>query len=410
MSLNNSKFKQTPIGLIPNEWEVKKLEDVAIIDNESLKSTTELDYEFDYISLSDIDSDFFQIETTKQIFKNAPSRARRIVRKGDILMSTVRPNLKGFSIINKEVKDLIASTGFAVITANSCNNNYLFQYIFSNPIQKQFYNLIVGSNYPAINSSDVKRLKIPIPPLPEQLKIASILSTWDVAIDHCKAIIEKLKERNKGLEQQLLTGKIRVKGFEETKWKLTPLSECLTFTPREVQKPTGNYLSLGLRSHGKGIFHKHDIDPEDVAMDVLYEVKENDLIVNITFAWEQALAIVSKHDEGGLVSHRFPTYTFKTDTAIPDFFRHFIVQKYFKFLMELISPGGAGRNRVLSKTDFLKLEIKLPYVKEQKAIANILDTAKTELNQYQQKLHSMQLQKNGLMQQLLTGKTRVKIK
>ena len=83
--------------------------------------------------------------------------------------------------------------------------------------------------------------------------------------------------------------------------------------------------------------------------------------------------------------------------------------KYFKFLMELISPGGAGRNRVMSKMDLLKLEVKIPDVKEQKAVANILDTTASELNQYQQKLQTLQLQKKGLMQQLLTGKTRVKI-
>ena len=74
--------------------------------------------------------------------------------------------------------------------------------------------------------------------------------------------------------------------------------------------------------------------------------------------------------------------------------------------MELISPGGAGRNRVMSKTDFLKLEIKLPDVEEQKAIATILDKASEELNQYQQKLETLQLEKKGIMQQLLTGKVR----
>ncbi len=265
--MQTTTYKQTSIGLIPTDWEVKRLGEVAFVDNESLKSTTEPHYEFNYISLSDVDSDFFQIETTRQVFKNAPSRARRIVKKGDILMSTVRPNLQGFSIINDDVENLIASTGFAVITANECHNQFLYQFIFSNFIQKQFYNLIVGSNYPAINCSDVKQLQIPIPPLPEQQKIAIILSTWDVAIDNCKGIIEKIKDRNKGLAQQLLTGKIRVKGFEK-KWKLTPLNECLTYTPREVPKPSGKYLALGLRSHGKGIFHKHDIDPEDVAMDI----------------------------------------------------------------------------------------------------------------------------------------------
>lgn len=142
-------------------------------------------------------------------------------------------------------------------------------------------------------------------------------------------------------------------------------------------------------------------------MEELYEVKEDDLIVNITFAWEQAIAIVSKEDDGGLVSHRFPTYIFKKEKAIPEFFRHFILQPRFKYLLELISPGGAGRNRVMSKKDFLKLEVKIPSVEEQKAIAEVLDTANLELKLYEEKLRLLQEQKKGLLQQLLTGKTRV---
>jgi type I restriction enzyme S subunit len=82
-----SKYKETAIGLIPNDWEVKKLGEVASVDKKSLKSDTNANYTFDYISLSDVDSEDFNIETSKQIFKTAPSRARRIVNKGDILMS-----------------------------------------------------------------------------------------------------------------------------------------------------------------------------------------------------------------------------------------------------------------------------------------------------------------------------------
>ncbi|RZK98334.1 MAG: restriction endonuclease subunit S, partial [Pedobacter sp.] len=131
--------------------------------------------------------------------------------------------------------------------------------------------------------------------------------------------------------------------------------------------------------------------------------------VNITFAWEQAIAIAGKEDDAGLVSHRFPTYTFKKDKAEVDFFRHLITQKKFKYLLDLISPGGAGRNRVMSKKDFLKLEITIPDIEEQRAIGFILKTATDELKFYEQKLAALQQQKKGLMQKLLTGEVRAKI-
>jgi type I restriction enzyme S subunit len=409
MKNDNHTYKQTPIGLIPSDWEVKKLGDLGDIIGGLTYNPDDINDMEGTLVLRSSNIKDGQLVFEDNVFVKVNSEEFNPVKENDILIC-VRNGSKSLigknALITKQAEGMAFGAFMAVFRSKF--NKFLFQ-IFDTDIYYKEIHQNLGATINSINGGDLKLFKIPIPPLPEQQKIATILSTWDAAIANCKAIIENLKNRNKGLAQQLLSGKIRVKGFEKTKWKLTPLNECLTFTPREVPKPTGNYLALGLRSHGKGIFHKHDIDPEDVAMEFLYEVKENDLIVNITFAWEQALAIVSKKDEGGLVSHRFPTYTFKTETAIPEFFRHFIVQKYFKFLMELISPGGAGRNRVMSKTDFLKLDIKLPEAKEQKAIANILDSASGELSQYQQKLEQLQIQKKGLMQQLLTGKTRVKI-
>ena len=89
--------------------------------------------------------------------------------------------------------------------------------------------------------------------------------------------------------------------------------DFLISASRPVNKPGSNYLALGIRSHGKGTFLKPDSDPEKNAMETLYEVKENDLIVNITFAWEGAIAVAKKEDDGALVSHRFPMYEFNKD-------------------------------------------------------------------------------------------------
>ncbi len=424
--MQRTTYKQTAIGLIPTDWEEERFDNVFQFLPTNSFSRENLTQEetrnkIQNIHYGDIHSKF-ENEILDCATEQLPfirdemiiNQNFNFIQDGDLVIADVSEDYEGIGecveVNNVGSKKIVSGLHTFLARDNSNKTAQGFRtYIFNNPkVHIELKKIATGISVYSISKNNLQKLKLPIPPFPEQQKIAAILSTWDVAIDNCKAIIEKIKERNKGLAQQLLTGKIRVKGFEK-KWKLTPLNECLTYTPREVPKPSGKYLALGLRSHGKGIFHKHDIDPEDVAMDILYEVKENDLIVNITFAWEQALAIVSKKDEGGLVSHRFPTYTFKTQTAIPEFFRHFIVQKYFKFLMELISPGGAGRNRVMSKTDLLKLEVKIPDVKEQKAIADILDAAMSELNKYQQKLQTLQLQKKGLMQQLLTGKTRVKI-
>lgn len=182
-------------------------------------------------------------------------------------------------------------------------------------------------------------------------------------------------------------------------WESKPLSEILSPALRERLKPTEPYTGLGLRSHGKGTFLKEKEDPEKNAMDVLFEVKRDDLIVNITFAWEGAIAIAGVSDDGALVSHRFPTYAFNKK-ALPEFFRYHILGKRFVYNLGVISPGGAGRNRVMSKTDFLKLNVWLPSPKEQQKIAAFLDSADALIGAQGRKVEVLRAHKKGLMQQL----------
>lgn len=265
-----------------------------------------------------------------------------------------------------------------------------------------------GSGVPTLNRNDVHSFKVIVPPLPEQKAIARVLSTADAAIHTTEKLIVQKELRKKWLMQQLLTGKKRLKGFENTKWKLQPLENFIKPIVREVPKPDVPYLGIGLRSHGKGTFLKHDEQPEKNSMDKFYVVRPNDLIVNITFAWEQAIAIVRPEDDGALASHRFPTYTFIEEKGHADFFRFYILQPRMKFMLEMISPGGAGRNRVMSKSDFIKLEFLLPEYKEQTAIAQVLQAADKEIRLLKAKAEKLREQKKGLMQVLLTGKVRLK--
>ena len=191
-------------------------------------------------------------------------------------------------------------------------------------------------------------------------------------------------------------------------WSQRLLSDFLIPTLREIEKPKVNYLAIGLRSHCKGTFQKPDSDPSKIAMEKLFRVKENDLIVNITFAWEGAIAIVKENDEGGLVSHRFPTYTFDTNITSHHFFKHQFINKRFRYLLDLISPGGAGRNRVMSKKEFVKLKVPLPSVGEQQKIAAFLTAVDNKIEQLSKKQALLGSWKKGLMQQIFSQAIRFK--
>lgn len=261
---------------------------------------------------------------------------------------------------------------------------------------------------PNITRTDVLAFPIALPSRFEQIAICGMISHWSSAITICEKLLSAKKELRKGFMQQLLSGKKRLPEFVN-KWQKIKLNKLIKSVHRPIAKPDSRYRVLGIRSHFKGTFEKYIDDPKTVAMEELYIAKENDLIVNITFAWEGAVAIVPKEHDGGLVSHRFPMYRVIEEKIDLDFLRYVVIQPRFKYLLGVISPGGAGRNRVLSKKDFLELEILLPEIDEQRKVGKILRTADKEIELLHQQLEAFKEQKKGLMQQLLTGKKRVKV-
>lgn len=404
-----TQYKNTSIGPIPTDWEVKKLGNIITYKKGfAFKNEYYTESGRRIIRVSDTNAD--GIKKDGKIFISedlAKSYKDYELHKNDIVIQTVgsRPPMYD-SMVGKAIKVDSEFEGTLLnqnaVLIRSKNNDFLFKNLKIQRYINYISSLIRGNaNQVSITLSDIFKYEIPLPPLPEQQKIAKILSTWDKAIQDTEAIIKKLEDRNKTLAFSLLRGKMVCKKSKEV-----PLSKFLTFTLREIEKPKEDYLALGIRSHGKGLFHKPNSNPNAIAMDRLYEVKENDFIVNITFAWEHAVAIVNKEDVGGLVSHRFPTYIINTDIVSVEYFKYVILQPFFRKMLENISPGGAGRNRVLSKKDLLKLKISIPALVEQDKIAEILNTANQEVKQYQQKLETLKLQKKGLMQQLLTGKVR----
>lgn len=209
--IGHTEFKDSPLGEIPKSWELVKLSEIAEINKKSLPNTTSVDFEFYYIDLSAVKSGTIEFPKEKTKFIDAPSRARRILRNEDVIMATVRPNLLGIAYADFDASEFICSTGFALIShyENSCGQ-FIYQNLYSENVQSQINKLIVGSNYPAINSSDVQNLQIPFPQLDEQNKIASILSSVDEKLEVLSEKKTHYQELKQGLMQKLLTGKIRV--------------------------------------------------------------------------------------------------------------------------------------------------------------------------------------------------------
>ncbi len=355
----------------------------------------------------------FIIKDFKSFISETVAKECKEIKNGDVLFAgsgeTVEEIGKAVAYLGNE-KAFAGGDVIILSTGENVNAECLSYALETDMAKRQKRVLGQGNSVVHIYPRDLAKLKIALPTFPEQKAIAHVLGLMDKAIQLNEQVIAQKELRKKWLMQQLLTGKKRVKGFENTKWKIQPLENFIKPIVREIDKPNEPYLGIGLRSHGKGTFLKHDEQPEKNSMDKFYVVRPDDLIVNITFAWEQAIAIVKSEDDGALASHRFPTYNFIKAKGHPDFFRFFILQPRMKHMLQLISPGGAGRNRVMSKSDFIKLEFLLPDYAEQTAIAQILQAADKELGLLRAKGERLREQKKGVMQVLLTGRKRLKIK
>lgn len=191
-------------------------------------------------------------------------------------------------------------------------------------------------------------------------------------------------------------------------WSLMKIDDLLeqVRVPVQVEKAE-YYREIGIRSHGRGIFHKDPVLGESLGNKRVFKVVPDCFTLNIVFAWEQAVATTSDEEEGFIASHRFPQYKAKDNAACIDFLHRFFLSPRGKYLLGIASPGGAGRNKTLGQKEFGRVVIPTPPFPEQKKIARILSTWDKAIETVDKLIENSQQQKKALMQQLLTGKKRL---
>lgn len=279
---------------------------------------------------------------------------------------------------------------------------YLSYYFRTEYARKQFVIRGKTTTMTTIGQDDIADVLVYLPPFVEQHKIAEFFSDIDGKIEKIARKKELTDQFKKGMMQKIFSQEIRFKddsGKQFPEWEEKRLGDFLTYTPRKIDKPIDGYWRLGLRSHAKGTFHEYVNDPTKNSMDELFVIEDGDLIVNITFAWEHAVAIASCNDAGKLVSHRFPTYVI--DPIFDKKFIHYLVtHKKFKYQLEGISPGGAGRNRVMSKKDFPEIIVTIPHPVEQQKIASFLTDIDIKITAIDRELSMLKEFKRGLLQQM----------
>jgi type I restriction enzyme, S subunit len=379
------------------------------------------------LKTSAVTSGRFNATENKAILTSELDRAKVKPKSDRIIVSRMNtPNLVGASAyVEQDHENLYLPDRLWQLeprTSAPISMRWLSYVLGSAPFRRRICALGTGTSGSMKNISKDKFLKLSLalPPLDEQLKIAEILSCWERAIETQSETVRKVNLLLVNLVNDLTAGKLRraeknaslmripVIGLVPKDWPLVELRELLIPNNRKITKPSTAYTGLGLRSHCKGTFLKPNSKPEKIALEELFEVHAHDLVVSITFAWEGAIAIAGEHDHGALTSHRFPTFTIKDGRLDLDFLRFYIRRPSFVRRLGLISPGGAGRNRVLSKTDFLGLRIPVPPLDEQRFIGSTLRSVELTLTQSKKQLDAFEQQRRGLLELLMSGNVRVK--
>jgi type I restriction enzyme S subunit len=390
----NTTYKQTELGLIPEDWEVKKLGE--ILKEYSLGGNYENNSEesgIPLIKMGNIGRGKIDLSKIEYLPKNVNYSKNDILKYNDILFNTrntldlvgkvsIWKNEALFALYNSNLLRLYFKEDFVE------NNDYVnFQFNSEITLANLKKYATGTTSVAAIYTKDLLKLKFLLPPLPEQKKIADCLSTWDNAIEKQSQLINALTQRKKALMQQLLTGKKRLPGFSD-EWKEVKLGEISikkssTLQANSLEENNGEFKVYG----ASGIVA--NIDFYNESEEYIGIVKDGSGVGNLMLCDAKSsvlgtLDIIKNNKKSNL------------------FFIYLILSKIH---FEKYKVGGAIPH--IYYRDYSREKINIPSLSEQTAIAAILATADRELTLQKEKLAQLQQQKKGLMQVLLTGKKRL---
>ena len=276
---------------------------------------------------------------------------------------------------------------------------------------------MTGQAITRLTLTTIGNFEIFFPPLPEQRKIADILSAWDEAIAKTEGLIATLQTRKKGLMQRLLTppsaagqaGQVRFPEFGD-EWRETTLGEF--FRPFSKKNAANEDLTVLSCSTIYGIVPQTVIFGKRIASEDIrrYKVVERgDLIYDPMLLWDASIGFLEVAEKG-VISPAYSTFKFRKKSGNQEYFKYLLKTHYYRQHYKYISQGTNVRRRKAPVEAFLKLAVRLPAtIEEQNKIVETLKTSDLEIELLSNKLEALKQQKKGLMQRLLTGQVRVRV-
>lgn len=397
--------------MLPEGWKSGKLADQLdhIIDYRGT-SVPKAKSGIPLITARNVRKGFLDLSTTEYIDPNAEKEwmSRGYPHAGDILFTTEAP-LGNIAKFPEHGRFCIGQRVVALRTnKHVLASDFLLYQLLSDKGQDLIDERSSGSTAKGIKTKELKKISILLPPLPEQKKIAAILSTWDRAIEGTEKLLANSQQQKKALMQQLLTGKKRLPGFTG-EWKICSLSDVAT-----VQTATsktqyicengerfivdmGSVNRLGNLVCTKSTQHNADLLPKGTLVMPKDDIGGGNIIGRTSY--------IDRDDLYVLGDHVYALHIGDCDSK----FLHFLINSH-PINKNLRRRANGTAQLGLGKKDVLRQKIKIPSeFSEQKAIAAVLTTADEEITALESDLSRLSQEKKALMQQLLTGKRRVTV-
>lgn len=409
-------YKATALGIIPQEWEVMRLEDLCHNEGDygiNAPATDFSDKLPTYLRITDIDDDGKFIIANKASVNN-PNSGSYHLKDGDIVFARTGATVGKTYLYNREDGDLVFA-GFLIRFSPNAQKivpYYLKAYTNTSTYWKWVKITSQRSGQPGINATEYCSLQIPVPPLAEQRKIAEVLGVWDEAIEKQARLIEKLALRKRALMQRLLSAKLRLPGFSEPCKKIKLGDICERVTRKNIE----DYQNVMTISAQRGFVAQTDFFNKSVASETLesyYLVFRDEFCYNKSYSNGYPMGAIKRLSEAekAVVTSLYICFNVKpgTDANIDYLSYYFDNGGLNRGLTKIANEGGRAHGLLnVTPKDFFGLSFEIPSLKEQTAIAKVLTAADREIELAKEKLERLRRQKRGLMQQLLTGKKRVK--
>ena len=396
-NLISQRYKKVKNGIIPEEWQIKEMGEVAdFINGRAYKQEELLEsgkYKILRVGNFFTNSDWY--------FSNLELPEEKYAYNEDLLYSW--SGSFGPRIWNGN-KIIFHYHIWKIVPKIQVDKKYIYYYLEQDTATLK--NNIQGGTMLHITKNDMEKRKILFPNMQEQKAIAQILITWDTAIEKQEGLLKLKKEQKIGLTKNLLSGKKRIfLKNDDKKWERIKAKEIFE---NITDKNHNGKLEVLSSTQDRGVIPRKDLD-----IDIKYDKKSlgsykkvsiGDFVISLR-SFQGGIEL-SEYE--GIISPAYTIFIVNQDGLDNYFFKHLF--KSINFIKKLDSCiYGIRDGKTIKFSDFGEIKLDIPSYREQKAIAQILNTADKEIELLEKELEYLKEQKRGLMQNLLTGKVRVKI-